>query len=92
MSNRSNVGPYSITSSARASTVGGTARPSARAVLRLITSSYLVGALEPDQQAQLFKASEAHHTKVCDKFDTISIGNLYLGSNGPLSGKELNHA
>ena len=35
---------YSITSSARASKVGGTSRPSAFAVLRLITSSYLVGA------------------------------------------------
>ena len=35
---------YSITSSARASSVGGTSRPSALAVLTLITSSYLVGA------------------------------------------------
>jgi len=34
---------YSITSLARASNVGGTVRPSALAVLRLITSSYLVG-------------------------------------------------
>src|SRR5262249_14783194 len=33
---------YSITSSARASSVGGISRPSARAVLRLITSSNLV--------------------------------------------------
>jgi hypothetical protein len=33
---------YSITSSARASSVGGTVRPSAFAVLRLIASSYLV--------------------------------------------------
>jgi hypothetical protein len=33
----------SITSSARASSVGGTVRPSAFAVLRLMTSSYLVG-------------------------------------------------
>ena len=36
--------PHSITSSARASSDGGTERPSALAVLRLITSSYLVGA------------------------------------------------
>ena len=36
---------YSITSSARASSDGGTVRPSALAVLRLITSSYLVGRL-----------------------------------------------
>src|SRR5947209_4308859 len=35
---------HSITSSARASRVSGTVRPSAFAVLRLITSSYLVGA------------------------------------------------
>jgi hypothetical protein len=35
---------YSITSSARASSVSGTVRPSAFAVLRLIASSYLVGA------------------------------------------------
>jgi hypothetical protein len=34
---------YSITSSARASSVGGTVRPSAFAVLRLITRSNLVG-------------------------------------------------
>src|SRR5258707_7831244 len=34
---------YSITSSARASSVAGTSRPSALAVLRLTTSSYLVG-------------------------------------------------
>src|SRR3979490_751379 len=34
---------YSITSSARASSIGGTSRPSALAVLRLITNSNLVG-------------------------------------------------
>src|SRR5262245_22326165 len=34
---------HSISSSARASSVGGTSRPSARAVFRLITVSYLVG-------------------------------------------------
>ena len=34
---------HSITSSARASTDGGTVRPSVFAALRLITSSYLVG-------------------------------------------------
>jgi hypothetical protein len=38
------VPAHSITSSARASTVAGISRPSAFAVLRLITSSYLVGA------------------------------------------------
>src|SRR5262245_10252593 len=35
---------HSITSSARASSVGDSSRPSAFAVLRLMTSSYLVGA------------------------------------------------
>ena len=38
-------GPFhSITSSARASSIGGTLRPSILAVCALITSSYLVGA------------------------------------------------
>src|SRR3974390_67221 len=37
-------GCYSITSSARPSSVGGTESPSFSAVLRLTTSSYLVGA------------------------------------------------
>src|SRR2546430_1718070 len=36
--------PHSITSSARASRLSGTSSPSALAVLRLIASSYLVGA------------------------------------------------
>jgi hypothetical protein len=35
---------YSINSLARASTAGGIARPSALAVLRLITNSYFAGA------------------------------------------------
>ena len=41
---RSKQDRYSITSSAVASSVGGTARPSAFAVLRLMTSSNFVGA------------------------------------------------
>ena len=42
---RDELAPFhSITSSARASRVGGTSRPSALAVFRLMTSSYLVGA------------------------------------------------
>jgi hypothetical protein len=40
---RSKQQPYSITSSARASSIGGTSRPSAFAVLRLIASSNFVG-------------------------------------------------
>ena len=43
---RDELAPFhSITSSARASSDGGTSRPSAFAVLRLITSSNLVGCL-----------------------------------------------
>jgi hypothetical protein len=45
VSNCSKAAPYSITSSARASSAFGTVRPSVLAVLRLITSSYLVGGL-----------------------------------------------
>ena len=41
---RSKPHRYSITSSARSSTDGGITRPSARAVLRLSTVAYLVGA------------------------------------------------
>ena len=41
---KADIALYSITSLARASTDGGTVRPSALAVFRLITSSYLVGA------------------------------------------------
>src|SRR5262245_9670939 len=41
---RHEVAAHSITSSARASSVGGTSRPRARAVFRLMISSYLVGA------------------------------------------------
>jgi hypothetical protein len=40
---RSNLTAYSMTSSARASSDGGTSRLSALAVLRLITSSYFIG-------------------------------------------------
>ena len=40
---RSNKPSYSITSSARASRVGGTSRPSALAVFRLSTNSNFVG-------------------------------------------------
>src|SRR5262249_6499887 len=40
--NRSNTGPYSITSSVMARSVDGTSSPSALAVLRLITVSCLV--------------------------------------------------
>jgi hypothetical protein len=39
---RQQLAPYSITSSARAMSVGGTSTPSALAVLRLITNSNLL--------------------------------------------------
>src|SRR5713226_154921 len=42
---RSNLIAYSITSSARASSDGSTSRPSALAVVRLMTSSNLVGCM-----------------------------------------------
>src|SRR5262249_45976081 len=42
---RDEIAPFhSITSSARASRIGGTSRPSAFAVFRLMTNSYFVGA------------------------------------------------
>jgi hypothetical protein len=43
LKHRSKEPRYSVTSSARASSVGGTVRPSALAVLRLMTSSNFVG-------------------------------------------------
>jgi hypothetical protein len=43
-SHRTKRQAYSITSSARASSAGGTVMPSALAVFMLMTSSYLVGA------------------------------------------------
>src|SRR6516165_1569136 len=42
---RGNLRRYSITSSTRARSVGGISRPSAFAVLRLITNSNLVGSI-----------------------------------------------
>ena len=45
---RSNKLTYSITSSAPPISNGGTSSPSALAVLRLITVSYLVGAPAPE--------------------------------------------
>src|SRR5262249_27524976 len=44
---------HSITSSARASSVGGISRPSAMAVFRLMTGSYFVGALQPKRSSSL---------------------------------------
>ena len=52
--------PHSITSSARASSVGGTSRPSAFAVLRLMTSSNLVGCCDR-QIGRLLALQDATH-------------------------------
>ena len=64
---RDNQQLHSITSSARASSVDGTLRPSTFAVLRLITSSYLVEELLPTSEkgvrrgkAALSSGCEAH--------------------------------
>ena len=46
---------YSITSSARASTDGGTSRPSALAVFALITSSNLVGCVKLGRRVQYYR-------------------------------------
>jgi hypothetical protein len=43
VSNRSEASPYSITSSARASSMGGMSMPSVLAVCKLMTNSNLVG-------------------------------------------------
>ena len=63
---RSKLRLYSITSTARASNVGGTISPSAFAVLRLITSSYLVGADAALAEAQLRKSGRQYCLSGCE--------------------------
>src|SRR5262249_52855881 len=53
---------YSITSSARASSVGGTVRPSVRAAFRLIMSWYLVGCWKERCRRPLEKDANARHS------------------------------
>jgi hypothetical protein len=72
---------HSITSSARASTVGGTSRPSALAVLRLMSNSYLVGAwavvtetTDPTQPGVAFRCSSELEAK----------GTEFYGRTAPL--------
>ncbi|MGA7165811.1 MAG: hypothetical protein WBX37_17960, partial [Pseudolabrys sp.] len=60
---RSKLRLYSITSTARAN-VGGTISPSAFAVLRLITSSYLVGADAALAEAQLRKSGRQYCLRI----------------------------
>src|SRR5215831_19049896 len=68
--------PHSITSSARASKVGGTSRPSALAVLRLITNSYLVGActgrsagFSPLRMRSTYDAPRRNKSKLSNPYD-----------------------
>ena len=58
---------YSITSSARASNVGGTVRPSALAVLRLMTGSYLVGAERAAKEIDSRSGPAGEQERVCEK-------------------------
>ena len=57
VSDRSKQCSYSITSSARASSVGGTSMPSVFAVLWLITSSYFVGGLHRQMSRLLTRST-----------------------------------
>jgi hypothetical protein len=66
--------PYSITSSARVSRIGGTLMPSALAVLRLIARSYLVGiwtgraaGFSPDRRA-------SNHARSTPFYDIAAAG------------------
>src|SRR4051812_10661729 len=68
---------HSITSSARASSVGGTVSPSALAVLRLMTSSCLVGnSMGPDMIAIEMKHRQSH--RVCQRDNVRSLGKICL--------------
>jgi hypothetical protein len=62
LTHRSKKDRYSITSSARASSVAGTSRPIACAVLRLITNSYFAGAC----------THVPHHRRECGIVDPIA--------------------
>src|SRR5262245_27986409 len=62
VSNRSKSAAYSITSSARERIEVGRSRPSALAVFRLITSSYLVGACTGRSAVLALEERPAHHS------------------------------
>jgi hypothetical protein len=78
VSNRSKAALYSITSSARASSVGGTSRPSACAVFKLITTSYLVGACT---------GRSARHLLTAIGLDEVAVGEQLLELHAHNSGK-----
>ena len=82
---RSKEGRYSITSSARASTDGGTVRPIALAVFRLLTNSYLsrlhwqVGRLLAFEDAVDVARSHQNDSSTCDFLpDTLLRANSAL--------------
>jgi hypothetical protein len=69
---------YSITSSARASSEGGTVRPSIRAVWTLMTSSNLLQRLSERRKARLtLRIGLGHtgeHTNAPDAFTMLRVG------------------
>src|SRR5262249_50580986 len=87
------VRAYSITSSARASSVGGTSRPSAVAVLMLITSSYLVSACTMPRHS-LHCSQGFHETAIVQPNNAdakiVQVDGHPQGDrkNGPVNGVE----
>ena len=76
------ISSYSITSSASASSVGGTSMPSVRAVCRLITSSNLVGCMTGRSEgfSPLYGALKVKHyfTAFSTSFITIFFVRLEI--------------
>jgi hypothetical protein len=77
------LSPHSITSSARASTLGETVRPSALAVLRLITNPYLVGCcsgrlagLAPSRVTVAARYATAMHVSSAAAVQRFEIGTV----------------
>ena len=73
----SNLPRYSITSYAAASSVCGTVMPSALAVLRLITSSYLVGACTGRSADHCVRASD-HCRRNVGSRRSAGIGSIAM--------------
>jgi hypothetical protein len=71
---RSKAAPYSITSSARPSSVGGTSSPSALAVLRLIVTWYLVAAWHW-KVSRLLALQDAKRP-ICDGYHRPTAGEM----------------
>src|SRR5262249_52601796 len=64
---------HSITSSARASSVGGISRPNALAVLRLMTNSYLVGSMTGRSAGFAPLTIRATQLAAC-RYDSVALG------------------